>query len=328
MSLNEFGLIGRYFQRAVLEQAGDHCAVVLGIGDDGAVLAPSTGCQWVISTDSLVSGVHFPDHYRPADLGYRALAVAVSDLAAMAARPVGFTLALTLPKADESWLAEFSAGLAACAADHRISLIGGDTTRGPLNIGVSVLGEVNAGKALRRGGAQPGDVLCVTGPLGDGAAGLAVVLNQNVPAALDAAGRDYLHGRFWRPRIPCELAQGLGGIASAGLDISDGLLQDAGHLAQSSGVALHINSAALPRSSALQAWSDAQQREWVLRGGDDYVLLFSLPPEQISLCDDWNRSGWPVTVIGQIAAGTGVWLDQQQVTRASGYQHFTESKHE
>lgn len=328
MPLDEFGLINRYFQRAALEQAGGHSAIVLGIGDDGAVLAPSAGCQWVVSTDSLVSGVHFPEYHQPADLGYRALAVAVSDLAAMAARPVGFTLALTLPKADESWLAGFSAGLAACAADNQISLIGGDTTRGPLNIGISVFGEVGAGKALRRSGAQPGDLLCVTGPLGDGAAGLAVVLEQNVPATLDAAGRDYLRDRFWRPLIPCELAQRLGGVASAGLDVSDGLLQDAGHLARSSGVALHLNSAALPRSSALRAWPEAQQWEWMLRGGDDYVLLFSLPPQQVNLCDDWERNGWPVTVIGQIAGGAGVWLDQQQVTRASGYQHFTESDHD
>src|SRR5690554_1483682 len=158
MPLGEFGLIGRYFQRAVLQQAGDPAAVALGIGDDAALLEPTPGCQWVISTDSLVSGVHFPEHYCPADLGYRALAVAVSDLAAMAAKPLGFTLALTLPEIDEVWLQEFSDGLAQCAQDHRISLIGGDTTRGPLNIGVSVFGEAVTGQALRRSGAQPGDL--------------------------------------------------------------------------------------------------------------------------------------------------------------------------
>lgn len=328
MPLDEFGLIGRYFQCAALEQAGDQSAVVLGIGDDAAVLQPASGCQWVISTDSLVQGVHFPDYYHPADLGYRALAVAVSDLAAMAARPVGFTLALTLPRMDEHWLAGFSAGLAACAAEHRINLIGGDTTRGPLNIGISVFGEVRTGQALRRDGAQPGDLLCVTGPLGDGAAGLAVVLDQDLPVALSAAERDYLRARFWRPQIHCERAQTLAGVASAGLDISDGLLQDAGHLARCSGVAVHIQSTALPRSPALQAWPQAQQREWMLRGGDDYVLLFSLPPEHLSLLGPSQHCGWSVAVIGEVAGGAGVWLDQQHVTGSAGYQHFTESSHD
>src|SRR5690606_11423307 len=199
MPLGEFALIGRYFQRSVLEQAGGHAAVALGIGDDAALLQPAPGCQWVISTDSLVQGVHFPEQYSPDDLGYRALAVAVSDLAAMAARPLGFTLALTLPEIDEPWLQSFSDGLAQCAVDHRISLIGGDTTRGPLNIGISVFGEVAVGQALRRSGAQPGDLLCVGGPLGDGAGGLAVVTEQALPQALRPAERDYLRARFWRP---------------------------------------------------------------------------------------------------------------------------------
>src|SRR5690554_1398145 len=190
MPLGEFGLSGRYCQRAVLQQAGDPAAVALGIGDDAALLEPAPGCQWVISTDSLVQGVHFPEQYCPSDLGYRALAVAVSDLAAMGARPLGFTLALTLPLIDEPWLSAFSEGLARCAVEHRISLIGGDTTRGPLNIGISVHGEVVRGAALRRSGATPGDLLCVGGPLGDGAAGLALVLDQPLPAPLDEASRE------------------------------------------------------------------------------------------------------------------------------------------
>jgi thiamine-monophosphate kinase len=325
MSLDEFGLIGRYFQRAVLQQAGGHDAVVLGIGDDAALLEPSPGCQWVISTDSLVQGVHFPEQYSPDDLGYRALAVAVSDLAAMAARPLGFTLALTLPVIDESWLSAFSEGLARCAVDHRISLIGGDTTRGPLNIGISVHGEVTRGRALRRSGARPGDLLCVGGPLGDGAAGLAVVLGQPLPDALQSAGKDYLHARFWRPRAQCELGLALSGIASGGMDISDGLLQDAGHLAAASGVALHIRSAELPSSPALRCWPPAQQLDWMLRGGDDYVLLFSLPPEHGVLLQDWQQRGWPVSLIGQVEQGSGVWLDGQAVAGDGGYQHFKES---
>lgn len=325
MSLGEFGLIGRYFQRAVLQQAGAHDAVALGIGDDAALLEPTPGCQWVISTDSLVQGVHFPEHCSPADLGYRALAVAVSDLAAMGARPLAFTLALTLPSTDEHWLQAFSDGLAQCAADHRISLIGGDTTRGPLNIGISVYGEVARGRALRRSGGQPGDLVCIGGPLGDGAAGLAVVLDQLLPETLGQADRDYLRARFWRPQAQCELGLTLAGVATAAMDVSDGLLQDAGHLAAASGVALHLQSAALPGSAALQAWPRAQQLEWMLRGGDDYVLLFTLAAAQVGRLEGWRQQGWPVRVIGQVETGTGVWLDQQQVADSGGYQHFKES---
>lgn len=317
MPLGEFELIGRYFQRAILQQAGGHAAVTLGIGDDAALLEPTSGYQWVVSTDSLVQGVHFPDHYCPADLGYRALAVAVSDLAAMAAKPVAFTLALTLPEVRGTWLKLFSDGLAQSAVDHRISLIGGDTTRGPLNIGVTVVGEARKCMALRRCGAEPGDLLCVSGTLGDGAAGLAVVLKQPLPEALEQFDRDYLTTRFWRPRAQCELGMALADIASAGLDISDGLLQDAGHLARASGVALHLQSDALPSSSALQAWPWAQQQEWMLRGGDDYVLLFALPPQHLD-----RLRGWPVSVIGRVEAGAGVWLDGQQVVGDGGYQHF------
>ena len=320
MPLGEFELIGRYFQRAILQQAGGHAAIALGIGDDAALLEPTPGYQWVISTDNLVQGVHFPGHYCPADLGYRALAVAVSDLAAMAAKPLGFTLALTLPEIDEAWLKLFSDGLAQSAVDHRISLIGGDTTRGSLNIGITVFGEVPKGAALRRSGAKPGDLLCVSGTLGDGAAGLAVVLNQPLPEVLEQFDRDYLAARFWRPRAQCELGMALAGVASAGMDISDGLLQDAGHLARASGVALHLQSDALPGSSALHAWSQAQQHAWMLRGGDDYVLLFSLPARYLD-----QLHGWSISVIGRVEAGSGVWLDGQQVADDEGYQHFKES---
>ncbi|MFA5678052.1 MAG: thiamine-phosphate kinase [Pseudomonas sp.] len=325
MALDEFGLIGRYFQRAVLQHAGRHDAVVLGIGDDAALLQPAPDCQWVISTDSLVQGVHFPDHYRPEDLGYRALAVAVSDLAAMGARPLGFTLALTLPSIHEPWLQAFSDGLAQCAVEQRISLIGGDTTRGSLNIGISVFGEVVRGQALRRSGAQPGDLLCVGGPLGDGAAGLAVVLGQPLPDALDQAERDYLTARFWRPVAQCELGRALLGSASAAMDISDGLLQDAGHMAAASAVALYIHTDTLPASAALQAWPRRQQLDWMLRGGDDYVLLFTLPAAQQYRLADWQQQGWPVSLVGRVAAGSGVWLDNHAVSGNGGYQHFKRS---
>lgn len=329
MPLGEFELIRRYFRGPALEAVGDVDAIILGIGDDAAVLQLAAGKQWVVSTDSLVLGTHFPEHYYPADLGYRALAVAVSDLAAMGARPLSFTLALTLPNTDEDWLSSFAQGLAQAAQDHRICLVGGDTTRGPLNIGVTVIGQVAERKVIRRAGAQPGDLLCVGGSLGDGGAGLAVVLGETLPEGLSDAAREYLVGRFWRPRAQCELALELAGIASAGMDISDGLLADAGHLARAGDVGLHIRAADLPGSAALQSWPEAQRREWMLGAGDDYVLLFTLPVASSACLDVWSSQGFQVSIIGEVVAGQGVWLDdgQQLVNMQSlaGYQHFKDS---
>ncbi|QJD60938.1 thiamine-phosphate kinase [Pseudomonas sp. gcc21] len=324
--MGEFKLINRYFQGAALEMAGDQSVIALGIGDDAALLDIPTDRQLVISTDSLVQNTHFPSRYSPDDLAYRALAVAVSDLAAMAARPLAFTLALTLPDVDEDWLAGFARGLADAAQAFQVSLIGGDTTRGPLNIGVTVYGDVPRGLGLRRSGAVPGDLLCVGGPLGDGAGGLAVVLERDLPPGLSAEHRDYLNRRFWRPGAQCEFGQALAGIASAGLDVSDGLLADAGHLASRSGVAVHIRAADLPHSPALGNWSASQRLQWMLGGGDDYVLLFSLPAAHRASLDAWQACGWDVSVIGEIRDGEGVWLDQgagpQRIARPAGYNHF------
>lgn len=326
MALDEFALIGRYFRTAQLERATDASATALGIGDDAALLQLAAGQQLVVSTDSLLAGVHFPERYPPAELGYRALAVAVSDLAAMTATPLAFTLALSLPAVDEPWLQAFSLGLAAAARDFAINLIGGDTTRGPLNIGVTVLGQVPAGQALTRSGARGGDLLCVGGPLGDGAAGLAVVQGESLPAGLAIAGQDYLQQRFWRPQPQLLLGQQLRGVASAGLDISDGLLADAEHIAESSGVALHINAAQLPGSEALSAWAPRQKLDWMLRGGDDYVLLFTLPAREKARIAQWRAAGHAVSVIGSVHAGSGVLLDVGKgyvpVAGERGYQHF------
>ncbi|WP_028614860.1 thiamine-phosphate kinase [Halopseudomonas pelagia] len=327
--MGEFDLIRRYFQDSALEAAGDVDAVTLGIGDDAALLRPEPGKQWVVSTDTLVLGTHFPEHYLPADLGYRALAVAVSDLAAMGARPLSFTLALTLPQADEGWLASFAEGLTQAAQDHRICLVGGDTTRGPLNVGVTVMGQVEPRRVVRRQGAQPGDLLCVGGLLGDGGAGLALVLGERLPDGLAEGERGYLKARFWRPRAQCELGLELAGIASAGIDISDGLLADAGHLASASGVGLKIRRADLPCSKALMAWPEAQRLEWMLSAGDDYVLLFTLPVASTAALAVWRSQGFAVSAIGQVVAGQGVWLDDGQalvnMDQPAGYQHFKDT---
>lgn len=324
--MGEFELIRRFFCSAALQGVGDPQRVVLGIGDDAALLDVRRGYRSVISTDSLVESVHFPSKYQPADLGYRALSVAASDLAAMAARPVGFTLALTLPEVDEHWLDGFASGLAQAARDFRISLIGGDTTRGPLNIGVTVFGEVAVGSEMRRSGAHPGDLVCVSGPLGDGAAGLAVVLDREVPAQLDESQRNYLRERFWRPQPHWEFGLELACVASAGLDVSDGLLADASHLARDSGVALELRLADIPVSQALASWPEAQRNQWMLSGGDDYVLLFTLPQASEHQLNVWRAAGWHVSVIGQVVAGEGIWLDRgngaQRYDGPAGYQHF------
>lgn len=329
MALDEFALIGRYFRTAQLERAADSSAVALGIGDDAALLQVAAGQQLVVSTDSLLAGVHFPERYPPAELGYRALAVAVSDLAAMSANPLAFTLALSLPAVDEPWLQAFARGLATAAHDFAINLIGGDTTRGPLNIGVTVLGQVPAGQALTRAGARGGDLLCVGGPLGDGAAGLAVVQGDAPPAGLSISRQDYLQQRFWRPQPQLALGQQLRGVASAGLDISDGLLADAEHIASASGVALHIDAARLPASEALTSWTELQQLEWMLRGGDDYVLLFTLPAGAKHRIAQWRAAGYAVSIIGSVHAGSGVLLDVGKgyapLTGTRGYQHFRSS---
>ncbi len=326
MSLGEFELISRYFRSMALANAGGSEHVTLGIGDDAALFTTSPDKQLVVSTDTVVLGTHFPPDYIPANLAYRALAAAVSDLAAMGARPLSFTLALTLPEVDEDWLQSFAQGLTDAACDHRISLIGGDTTRGPLNINVTVLGEVRPRNVVRRGDAQPGDLLCVGGPLGDGGGGLAVVLGQDIPGAVSDAERDYLFQRFWRPQAQCELGLELAGVASAGLDVSDGLIADARHLAQASDVALHIRVADLPCSTALQAWPQVQRMEWMLGGGDDYVLLFTLPVASIRCLEVWASQGFGVTVIGEAVVGSGVWLDDGQelseMVEPAGYQHF------
>jgi thiamine-monophosphate kinase len=331
MSLGEFELIRRFFRGSALERAGDHAAITLGIGDDAALLRPYPEHQLVVSTDTLVEGVHFPSPCDPADLAYRALAVAVSDIAAMAARPLGFTLALTLPEVDEAWMQAFATGLAAAAEDFRIALIGGDTTRGPLNIGVTVIGSMPVGREMRRSGAQAGDLLCVGGPLGDGAAGLAVVQQQGLPVGLDQAQQDYLRLRFWRPQAQCELGIELAHIASSGIDVSDGLLAEAGHLAAESGVGIEISVGELPASSALGAWPEPQRLEWMLRGGDDYVLLFTLPPASRGRLKVWRAAGFPVKVIGRVIAGEGVWLERngtsERVDGPGGYQHFKGGSH-
>jgi thiamine-monophosphate kinase len=306
MPVKEFELIYRYFAGL-----GRGEAVELGVGDDCAIVRLEDGERLVTSIDTLVEGVHFfPDTF-PEDVGYRAVAVALSDLAAMGARPLGMTLALTLPEVDDLWLHAFSQGVGQASAQYGLPLVGGDTTAGPLTLSVSVFGAVPSGQALLRSGARTGDRVCVSGPLGDAAAAVACLQGLWQPDVEDA---EYLLQQLYRPTIPLALGRRLLGVASAAIDISDGLLADAGHVARASGVRLNIDPQLLPLSPALAGLEDRESvQRWALAGGDDYQLLFTLPP------------GLPVpagaTRIGAVVEGEGVDCGMP-IDFPPGYQHF------
>jgi thiamine-monophosphate kinase len=321
--MGEFELIRNYFAAAPCAQAGE--GVALGIGDDCALLMVPAGEQLAISTDTLVAGVHFPAVCDPFLLGQRALAVSASDLAAMGATPLAFTLALTLPDVEANWLEAFARGLNQMAQSCSLRLVGGDTTRGPLSLTLTVFGRVPAGQALKRSGAQVGDLLCVGGALGDGAGALPLVLNQRTAEASIA---EALLARYWSPQPQLALGQVLLGKATSALDISDGLLADCGHIALASGVRLLIERDALPLSAPLQAFFGREAaQEAALSGGDDYVLAFTLPASELS---DLLAVGFSVHVVGRVEAGQGVALidaDGQDITPSTrGYQHFKDTQ--
>ncbi len=320
--MGEFELIRNFFAAAPCAQGGE--GVALGIGDDCALLAVPPGEQLAISTDTLVAGVHFADPCDPFLLGQRSLAVAVSDLAAMGATPVAFTLALTLPTVTADWLDAYARGLNVMAQRCGVALVGGDTTRGPLSLTLTVFGRVPAGKALTRSGAQPGDLLCVGGELGNAAGALPLVLDQRTA---EAAIADPLLAHYWSPQPQLALGQALRGKATSALDISDGLLADCGHIALASKVGIQVERSKLPVSTALVAFlGQTGAEDAALSGGDDYVLAFTLPPVELpALLAD----GWPIHVVGQVVTGQGVVLldaDGQDITpQTRGYQHFRET---
>ncbi|MFI8482401.1 thiamine-phosphate kinase [Pseudomonas sp. NPDC078700] len=317
--MGEFELISHYFAAAACAQAGD--GVALGIGDDCALLEVPAGEQLAVSTDTLVAGVHFPHNPDPYLLAQRALAVSVSDLAAMGAAPIGFTLALTLETANTDWLQAFANGLDQMARACSVSLIGGDTTRGPLSLTLTVFGRTPKGLALTRSGAQVGDLLCVGGYLGDAAGALPLVLGQRSD---DSTAAKALLQHYWSPQPQLALGQALRGKATAALDISDGLLADCGHIAAASQVCMQIEVDKVPLSASLQACADDQAaRQCALSGGDDYVLAFTLPAVELS---PLQTQGWPVHVIGRVVAGQGVEVldgyGNKIIQAVGGYQHF------
>ncbi|VVE52605.1 Thiamine-monophosphate kinase [Pandoraea iniqua] len=295
LPLSEFSLIDRFFAGATRQ--GDQ--VTLGIGDDCALLRPPTGEQLAISTDMLVEGRHFFPDVDPRALGHKTLAVNLSDLAAMGAKPLGFTLALALPDSDPAWLGPFAEGLAALADRYDCPLIGGDTTRGPRNLCVTVFGAVPGAHALRRDAAQPGDDIWVSGTLGDARLALGVLRGE---WTLDDASFDRVRCAMDWPEPQIALGMALRGVARAALDVSDGLLGDLGHILKRSGVGARLNVDALPRSPELAAQSQAIQRLCTLAGGDDYQLCFCADSAQRDrIAAIGNELGLRVTRIGTIA---------------------------
>lgn len=316
--MSEFALIDSI--RGLTAQARDD--VGLGIGDDAALLEVASGQQLVACTDTLVAGVHFLHGTAPTDLGWKSLAVNLSDLAAMGATPAWALLALTLPHADADFVNGFTKGFATLAREHRVALVGGDTTAGPLSITVTALGTLPTGSALTRGGAQIGDVVCVTGSLGDAAAALRLLQSRaNVP--------DHLLAALHRPQPRIAAGQILRGVATACIDVSDGLAADLGHICTASGVGAEIDASLLPVSNALaQAFDDDTCRALALSGGDDYELCFTVPvPSVDAVLAQLAGAGCVAQRIGRIVAGgrvrvldrTGNPIDLPR----QGWEHFT-----
>jgi thiamine-monophosphate kinase len=315
----EFDWIAWLKQQA---QAGDaDNGVVLGIGDDAALCQVPPGMQLAISTDTLVAGVHFPNDTAPADIGYKALAVNLSDMAAMGAQPVWFSLALSVPEMDWDWLQPFSQGLLELAREHDVALIGGDTTRGPLSITVTVHGFVPEGQALRRSGAIGGDDIWVTGSLGDAAAAL-----QQIGAAMQSMK---LRHRLDRPTPRVAAGLALRGLASAAIDISDGLAQDLGHILTASGLGADIELGRMPVSASLLEFHPEDAARWQLQlgGGDDYELCFTAPARNAFAIEQaLAQCGVSASVIGHTTEQTGLRClapDGESFALArTGFQHF------
>jgi thiamine-monophosphate kinase len=322
--LGEFELIQRFFM-------GPHAArtaqsgVILGIGDDAAVLALPPETELVAAVDTVVAGRHFPEGTDARSIGHRALAVNLSDIAAMGATPAWATLALTMPSVDGVWLERFAAGFLDLADANGVTLVGGDTTRGPLTVSVQILGHVPRGTALRRSGARAGDLLAVTGTLGDAGAGLHFVTTppaaETRPAALE------LIRRFDYPAPRVRFGSAARGVATAAMDLSDGLIGDLPKLAQASGLAAHVAVERLPLSEAMRAAVPATQaRDWALAAGDDYELLLAVPAQRYAeLKAEADQLNLTLTSIGELRAGDGVtWSlnGREFVPGVQGWDHF------
>ena len=318
--MNEFETISKHFARQPVSRPD----VALGIGDDAAILDIQSGQQLVVSTDTLVSGVHFPENTDAVSIGHKALAVNLSDLAAMGATPAWYTLGLSLPQMDTKWVENFCQGMFDLARQHDVALVGGDTTRGPLCISIQIMGFVPQGQALRRAGARPGDRIYVTGLLGEAALGLRVAQGQlKLP-------EEYLGNvltQLNRPLPRVQVGLKLRGLASACIDISDGLAADLGHVLSASAVGARIHLKRLPVSPAYDAAFLQVGWEAALSGGDDYELCFTIPPErETAFRNVSTRFDVACSYIGDIEAEPGLRVVDEagklHQSQQSGFDHF------
>lgn len=321
-ALGEFELITRFFARR-----GHRLGVSQGIGDDAAILELPAGADLVASVDTIVLGRHFLENADARSVGHRALAVNLSDMAAMGATPAWATLALTVPAADADWLQLFADGLLDLADVHRVALVGGDTTCGPLTVSVQILGHVPHGSALRRNGGGAGDILAVSGTLGDAGAGLALARS---PPQQPSSDSDALVHRFDFPTPRVQLGLAARGRASAAMDLSDGLVGDLAKLASASALAAHVDVERLPLSAPMRNLFGADQAlDWALAAGDDYELLLAVPPNRFAeLKTAADQLNLTLTAIGELRAGSGVtWSHHGRkfVPRVPGYDHFAQA---
>jgi thiamine-monophosphate kinase len=319
--MDEFELIHRYFSRLGAARAD----VLLGVGDDAAILRTPDDADLAASVDTIVCGRHFPEDSDARSIGHRALAVNLSDLAAMGARPAWAMLSLTLPRAEPDWLDGFARGFGELARAHEVMLVGGDTTAGPLAVSVQIMGHVPRGTALRRAGGREGDLLAVTGTLGDAGAGLALAMDMLATDDASAAGE--LRRRFEYPTPRVEFGLAARGLASAAMDLSDGLAGDLPKLAAASGLGAQVDVDRLPLSRALSAVAGAPRaRDFALGGGDDYELLLAIPPARFdALASRAAALNLTLTTIGELRRGNTVqWLQdgQSYVPAVQGYSHF------
>lgn len=319
--MTEFELIRAYFASSPVTRAD----VRVGVGDDAALVVPPPGTELVLTADALLAGVHFHADVAPAALGHKALAVNLSDLAAMGADPAWFLLALTLPSPTvSSWLESFAQGVYALAQAHAVQLVGGDVARGPLAIAITAIGTVPAGKGLLRSGARPGDRIYVTGTLGDAALALAARRGER---AFTPRERAQLDARLERPTPRLGQGQALRQLASSAIDVSDGLLADLGHVLEASAVGARVELAALPLSPVYRRRLGELGWDYALAGGDDYELCFTVPPAAAARVEALGREGAvPMTAIGEVTAARGVAVldpdGRHYRAQRLGYDHF------
>jgi thiamine-monophosphate kinase len=324
MSLGEFDIIHTYFNKKIKRQD-----VVLGLGDDCAILEPPAGKEIIVSTDSLVLNRHFLPETSPFDVGYRAVAVSLSDIAAMGGNPAWLMLSLVLPKVDESWLDEFSKGLFFILEKFNVDLIGGNISRGPLSITTQAIGYGISKNLLRRSAAVPGDLIYVTYTLGDAALALALIKKEIQPDLFSAEEIAELTRALWQPTPRIVEGQAIGKLAHAAIDISDGLLADLSHIMANSQVGAMLYLENIPLSASLKKLPNEKKIELALSGGDDYELCFTVSPKQLPQLDVVNEHlNYPFTCIGQITTHPGLRIKDLEGKSISfsqkGYQHFSE----